>query len=138
MRIGLAIHAGRISPVLDVAHRLLVVEHPDRASTPRQEVPIAGVSLPAIVRNIQSADVGVLICGAVSQPLAAAISAAGIRLISQVCGDIEEVVAAYFAGRLHRARFQMPGCQCRRHDSMHCRRRHADAQRFPNPSTPEH
>jgi len=58
--------------------------------------------------------VGVLICGAISWPLQMAVSAAGIEVIPQTCGDVEAVLAAFLNGGLNRGGFLMPGCCGRR------------------------
>jgi predicted Fe-Mo cluster-binding NifX family protein len=113
MRVAIAAHEGRVSPVLDVARRLLVVEKDGEAERSRQDVPLTSTALVARVRDIQAAGVAVLICGAVSRPLAAALHAAGIQVVAQVCGPTEEVLAAFFADQLDRDDFRMPGC-CRR------------------------
>jgi predicted Fe-Mo cluster-binding NifX family protein len=56
----------------------------------------------------------VLICGAISRPLELAVQTAGIELISQVCGDIEQVIATFVSGEFHPDDFLMPGCCGRR------------------------
>lgn len=114
MRIGVAVHEGRVSPVLDVARRLLVIDADSQSVRGRQELPLADAALAARVRCIRTAGVAVLICGAVSWPLENALSAAGIRVLPQVCGPVEEVVSAYLAGQLDGPAFLMPGCCGRR------------------------
>jgi len=52
----------------------------------------------------------VLICGAISRPLEMAISAAGIDVILQTCGDVDQVLAAFACGQLNQSAFLMPGC----------------------------
>lgn len=114
MRLGIATHDGRVSPVLDVAQRLLVVDAGgDAAVTPR-EVSLPGGSLARRVEHIRAAGVDVLICGAVSWPLEAALAAAGVRVVPQVCGDVDDVLHAYLTGRLTHTAFLMPGCCGRR------------------------
>jgi predicted Fe-Mo cluster-binding NifX family protein len=113
MRIGVAVHEGRVSPVLDVAQRLLVIDVDGHAELVRQEVPLAGAPLTGRVREIQRSGAAVLICGAVSWPLEAALASAGIRVVPRVCGPVNEVLAAFLAGRLAGPEYLMPGC-CRR------------------------
>ncbi len=64
-------------------------------------------------QRIQDLEVGVLICGAISRQLEAGLQAAGIEVLPHICGDVEEVLAAYSCGDLSRECFHMPGC-CRR------------------------
>jgi predicted Fe-Mo cluster-binding NifX family protein len=110
MRIGLAAHEGRVSPVLDVAQRLLVVDVNGQAENGRQDLALTSSSLATRVRDIQHAAVDVLICGAVSQPLEAVLSAAGIRVLSRICGPIENVLSAFLADGLSDGAYLMPGC----------------------------
>jgi predicted Fe-Mo cluster-binding NifX family protein len=51
-----------------------------------------------------------LICGAVSWPLEAMLSSAGIRVIPNIRGSVDEVIAAFIAGRLTDPAFRLPGC----------------------------
>jgi len=55
----------------------------------------------------------VLICGALSQALEALLLAAGLQVVPNTCGPVEEVANAYLSGRLTEGAFLMPGC-CRR------------------------
>ena len=110
MRIGLAAHDGRVSPVLDVAQRMLVLDVNGQVETGRQEFALTSAQLTTRVRDIQHAGVDVLICGAVSQPLEAALSAAGIRVVSRICGPIENVFRAFLADGLADTTYLMPGC----------------------------
>ena len=72
------------------------------------------------VTRIADLDVSVLICGAVSQALEGMLVRRGIRVISHVCGDVEEVLACYLAGEALQGRFGMPGCcRRRRHGAGH-------------------
>lgn len=107
-------HDGRVSPVLDVAQRLLVVDVGDDAAAARHEVSLSGGSLAGRVKHIRAAGVEVLICGAVSWPLEAALAAAGVRVVPQVCGNVDDVLGAYLTGRLTQTAFLMPGCCGRR------------------------
>ncbi len=59
--------------------------------------------------RLRELGVNVLICGAISNPLAKMLRGLGIVLIPWKCGLIEEVLTAYFSGTLEDARFSMPG-----------------------------
>lgn len=96
--------------MLDVAQRLLVLETDGQNEIGRQELALSSTQLTARVRDIQNAGVDVLICGAVSQPLEAALLAAGVRVVSRICGPIEDVLRAFMADGLADATYLMPGC----------------------------
>jgi predicted Fe-Mo cluster-binding NifX family protein len=107
-------HEGRISPVLDVAQRLRVVSIDGQTPTGHRDVAITAGSLCGHAQEIRATGIDVLICGALSQPLEAALVAAGVHVTAQVCGDVEAVLQAYLAGRLTEREFLMPGCCGRR------------------------
>lgn len=96
--------------MLDVAQRLLVLDVNGPNEVGRQEFALTGAQLTARVRDIQHAGVDVLICGAVSQPLEAALMTAGIRVVSRICGPVEDVLRAFLADGLADATYIMPGC----------------------------
>ena len=119
MRIAIAAHDDRVSPVLDVARLLVVIDVDDGAERSRRELDLSGVSLTARVREIKDAAIGVLICGAISRPLEAALIAEGIQVIPQICGPTHEVLAAFLSQQLTGERYLMPGCCGRRHGQCH-------------------
>jgi predicted Fe-Mo cluster-binding NifX family protein len=99
-----------VSPVFDVATRLLLVRLEGEAELERKEVVLVEKEPEQIVRSLGELGIEVLICGAISQGLQAVLEFVGIRVLAQVCGEIEGVVAAYRTGRLNRPEFIMPGC----------------------------
>jgi predicted Fe-Mo cluster-binding NifX family protein len=101
---------GRVSPVFDVAARLTLVHLEGEAELERKEAVLFEKQPDQIVRCLVEMGVDVLVCGAISEGLRAALELVGIRVLAQVCGDIETVVAAYQTGRLKRPEFMMPGC----------------------------
>lgn len=105
----------RIAPVFDVARQLLLVEGDggrvisETGRTFDDDFPLR--------KALILADLGIdiLICGAISRPLADAIAAYGIRLIPFVAGELHEVKGAWLSGKLDIRRFAMPGCCGRRY-----------------------
>ena len=65
-------------------------------------------------RRIAELGVNTLICGAISTPLEALLTAAGVRVIAHACGPVEAVLRAFLAGRLGDDAFLMPGRRGRR------------------------
>jgi predicted Fe-Mo cluster-binding NifX family protein len=114
MKVGIPTWDGRVSPVLDVARRLLLVEIAGGAEVARREVDLEEVPLASRVKRIRELGVGVLICGAVSWPLEAMLTSAGMRVIPHTCGPVENVLRAFLAGQLASEAFLMPGCRGRR------------------------
>lgn len=112
--IGIPNCQGRVSPLFDVAARLTVVRMRGHAELDRREVTLAEAQPAGIARILTELGVDVLICGAISQLLQAALVHAGIRVVPQICGGVEAVVHAYRTGTLEAPEFQMPGCCGRR------------------------
>lgn len=100
----------RIAPVFDVAQQLLVVDA--TASEIRAESRLDFAAFLPAGRALQLSElaVDVLVCGAISRPLAVMVTAQGIRLIPFVAGPLDEIVSAWLRGRLETGRFAMPGC----------------------------
>jgi len=112
MIVAIPVWQGRVSPVLDVAEHLLLVQLEGWHEVARREA--TGLEQHPHRRARQLAELGVttVVCGAVSRPLEQLLCAQHIQVISHVCGDVDEVVRAYCSGSLSDDRFAMPGC-CR-------------------------
>lgn len=115
---------GRVSPVLDVAGRILVVEVEKDAEISRRESDLEESRLTDRSNRIHGLGVEILICGAVSRPLEETLGAAGVRVIPHICGPVEEVLCAFLAGQLGDGAFLMPGC-CGRRQRRRWRGKHA-------------
>lgn len=101
---------GRIAPVFDVARWLhVVVTRPGQTAQESTEPLAEGLPVRKALR-LAELEVGVLVCGAISNPLQAMIQAYGIQVIPFVAGDLQEVVRAWLQGGLPEDRFAMPGC----------------------------
>ena len=109
-RIAIPTWNARVSPVFDTAGHALLVDVEDGAEVGRSETPIGAVMPPRRILRLTELGVNVLICGAISRPLAVMAEGAGIRIVPWVAGNTEEVVQAYLTGQLPAPRFMMPGC----------------------------
>ncbi len=110
MKIGIPVWNGFVSSVFDFAHQLLVVDVQDRQETNRLEVSLEQQPGPQRVAKLVDLGVDVLLCGAVSRPLASVLAASNIEVIPFVSGPVDEVLNAYLNGRLAEPRFLQPGC----------------------------
>jgi predicted Fe-Mo cluster-binding NifX family protein len=115
MQVAIAVWNDRISPVFDTSNRLLLVDVEHGAERgPRIVVEIGGDSFPTQrARRLTELEVNVLICGAISRPLAEMVSASGVVVIPWVSGPVEAVLRAYLTKRLSDSRWRMPGCRGR-------------------------
>ncbi len=120
MLIAVPICQGRVSPVFDVATRLLLVRLEGRAEVERREVALFEDQPAAIVRTLRELGVGMLVCGAISQFLERLVRVAGVRVVPRICGEIEAVIGACRDGKLDAPELQMPGCCGRRWAGLDC------------------
>ena len=127
MKVAIPHWQGRVSPVFDVAGNLLLVDVANGQEQTRQDVRLETDDLQARASSLAELGADVLICGAISWPLEMALSVAGLEVIPQTCGNVEDVLAAFLNGGLDQNAFLMPGC-CGRRRRFRKRRR-----RSPNP-----
>ncbi len=109
MRIAVAVWGSEVSPVFDFAHRIIVVQCEEAHEKARYRYGLPEKSMASRVERLRELGVNVLLCGAISNPLAKMVREQGILLIPWKCGLIEDVLLAYFSGTLEDPRFSMPG-----------------------------
>ncbi|MBN2325685.1 MAG: NifB/NifX family molybdenum-iron cluster-binding protein [Candidatus Omnitrophica bacterium] len=114
MRLAIPHWQGRVSPVFDVAGVLLLIDVELGEEICRQSVFIKEDSPLDRAKYTRDLGIDALICGAISRPLELALISAGIEVIAQICGDVDQVMNAFLTGQLHQKIFQMPGCCGRR------------------------
>ena len=105
---------GRVSPVFDVAAQVMLVDVNAGGLTVLGDVELGVEDAQQRAALLAAAGVEVLVCGAISWPVEAAVKAADIEVISQICGGVEQVIKAYAGGRLGHRQYVMPGCYGRR------------------------
>jgi predicted Fe-Mo cluster-binding NifX family protein len=111
MRIAIPIWDDKISPVLDTASRLLIVDVENRTETYRFEIHLVLQDLAHRCFRIYELEVDILICGAVSRAFLKLLKELDIEVIPEITGKIDDVLDAYFLGNLFHSRFLMPGCK---------------------------
>ena len=109
MRVAVPTFEGRVSSVFDWAQQLLVVDHDGKAEKRRREEGLAGLAPPFRAGHLVQLGVDVLLCGGISAPIAATVQSQGIRVLAGLAGEVDAVLAAFFAGRLPDPKFAMPG-----------------------------
>jgi len=114
MRIAVPIWENRVSPVLDTASRLLIVEKEEQREAIRSETLLEEQDIHRRCLRIKGLGIDILICGAVSQSFLKLLTASGIQIIYGISGNPEDVLDAYFEGTLDHTRFLMPGFKRKR------------------------
>ena len=111
MKIAIPVWEDKVSPVLDTASRLLVVELEDQKEASRFETYLDEQDLSRRCIRIRRLGVDTLICGAISRGFSKILEASGIHIVSGISGHPEDVLDAYLNGNLFRSKFFMPGYQ---------------------------
>ena len=121
MRVAIPTWCDRVSPVFDVARRLLLVDVAGRAEVSRTVASLEDTQLVLRAKCLADLGVNTLICWAISAQLQSMLTSIDVRVIPHACGPVEDVLRAFLAGRLGDDAFLMPGCCARR---QRIRRRH--------------
>lgn len=111
MKVAIPIRNGRISPVFDVATRLVVVEFDGGKPVERSEFSIVESGAEARAVLLQELGVSTLICGAISNNAARIVARCGVDLVPWVVGEIDDVLEAFRTNSLDADGFLMPGCR---------------------------
>ena len=109
MRIAIPIWEDKISPVLDTASKLLIIDDKTQKQSSRFEANLFEQDMSQRCSFIRGLELDVLICGAVSRQLSEMLKACGIKIISGISGPAEDVLNAYLEGVLLHSGFFMPG-----------------------------
>ena len=109
MRIAVSIWENKVSPVLDTATKLLIIENGNQKEKFRFEVYLVKQDISQKCSFIRRLEIDVLICGAVSRQFSRMLKASGINIISWISGPAKDVLKAYFHGNLLQPKFLMPG-----------------------------
>jgi predicted Fe-Mo cluster-binding NifX family protein len=111
MIVAFSVSGKEIAVTFDFARRLLAVKCENGREIQRMVAVLDRVALVNRVKLLTNLGVEVLICGAISRPSAAMLTAAGIRIIPLVSGPVEEVLAAFLNDQVEDPRFLFPGCR---------------------------
>jgi len=123
MKMAIPHWQNQISPVLDVAGALLIVEFKATEIVSRTNIKVERRNFRLLVELLEAEGVKLVICGAVSKPLERTLLSSGIEVIAQTRGEINEVLEAYIEGRLKEKMYLMPGSErcrtCFKEDFLH-------------------
>ena len=114
MRIAISYQQNRISPVFDVAARILLVDIEKGQEERRNKRTVVQSDSLARAQYVSQFGVQVLICGAISWRLENALSSIGVQVIACICGPVEDVLRAFLHDKLYESALIMPGCLGRR------------------------
>ena len=111
MRVAIPKFDDRVSPVFDSSTLLLIADLKDGKVDETRLIPLTDLSPFQRVDLVKEADVDVLICASISCSLSAYLTAARVRVIDGVVGEINAVLDAFLAQALPAPGLDMPGCR---------------------------
>ena len=109
IRIAIPIFHNRVSPVLDTCTRLLIIDFDGKVDVEKREIPFDVYSQSERFKIVKNLNPDAIICCGISEVFDKMLQSAGIRLISGIAGDVEQVTEAFLANRIDDPRFRMPG-----------------------------
>lgn len=109
MKVAVPIWQGHVSSVFDFAHKLLIVDFENGIEKERKEIELSEQNSLKRAYKLNQLGVSILICGAISRPLADMLNGLRIQVLPCVTGSTEEILKAYKAGRLGYPKYAMPG-----------------------------
>jgi len=109
IRIAIPIFHHRVSPVLDTCTRLLIADFDQKACVERREIPFDIYSQSERFEIVKKLNPDVIICCGISDILDNLLQSTGVRLISGIVGDVEQVTEAFLGNRINDPCFRMPG-----------------------------
>ena len=111
MKVAFAVWEKRIAPVFDTCRELQVVNVEDGLMGEKHGELILADSLVAKALRLREIGIDLLICGAISKSFHEIIHAYGIQVRACIVGEINDVVDAWYEGRLgSESSFMMMGC----------------------------
>lgn len=124
MKIAIPVCNDRVSTVFEAAEELLIVDNKPGASQIRFRASCLQNSMISRTMQLKMLGIDVLICGALTRPVKHRIEATGIRVISFMRGNVDEVLEAFSRGELADRRYILPGCRPEHcFERRRCRRR---------------
>ena len=113
MIVAIPTYENRVSPVMDTAANLMVIELEGDLEKSRTVIAIPALHPVRVVRFIADRGIDVLICGAISNMFAAMLTSSGVKIIPWVRGTIDEIITAFVNNTLDQPEFFLPGCMRR-------------------------
>ncbi len=95
--------------MLDTCTRLLIIDFEGKVRVERREISFDVYSPSERFEIVKKLKPDAIICCGISEVFDKMLQSAGIRLISGIAGDVEEVAEAFLSNRIDDPCFRMPG-----------------------------
>ena len=113
-KVAIPIWGERVSPVLDTASKLMLLEFNQGHETKREIINIPEEHFTSRARYLTGLKIDTIVCGALSRPLRQLLIQQGMTVLPWVTGKIDDVVQAYLQNDLANECFFIPGRRRRR------------------------
>lgn len=113
MQVAITVWNQRVSPLFDSARNIVILKVEGGRVAERAEAGLDMIMPYLRVQRLRQLGIDVLICGAISRPIAALCASTGIELIPWVTGDLDRVIEAFITNSLPNPMLTMPGCRRR-------------------------
>jgi len=120
MYLAIPDHHGRIAPVFDTCHRILVLKQGPETFDHLLQENWHAFGRHARIARLDHLQVKVLLCGGISCWMEEQIKQKQIRLIPWLAGEIPEILRAFQEGRISDPTYAMPGRRSQRRRSGQC------------------
>lgn len=108
--LAVPVFRSRVAPVFNWCSRILILPEENAAAQP-VELTLTAASPFDRLRALRDRGVRTIICGALTPNLLSYAENLGMEIVHGIAGELEEVLGAYRARRLHDSRFRLPGCR---------------------------
>ena len=95
--------------MLDTCTRLLIIDFDGKVDVEKREIPFDVYSQSERFEIVKNLNPDAIICCGISEVFDKMLQSAGIRLISGIAGDVEQVTEAFLSNRIDDPCFRMPG-----------------------------
>jgi len=97
--------------VFDVAENFLLIQVENGREVERETRHLSNKNPMSHIPGFLNTGARTLICGAISSYARDRLTAAGVQVLGFVCGQVNQVLAAFLSGDLAKDAFAMPGCR---------------------------
>ena len=118
MRIAFPLWIDSVSPVLDTAEKLVVVDIDNGKVVSRHEIILSDGPQKNAVIIAHHADM--LVCGAISRVMSSYLINSGIRVYPWLMGNVDRLIKIFTDGNTPGQEYFMPGCGRKRRGESGC------------------
>lgn len=109
VKVAIPTYRSRVAPVFDSCLRVLIFDNEQHRRVHKRELDLGTLTPAQRVDALRKHRVTTLICGGISDVLGKMLQASSISVIAGIAGQVEQVLEAFFSGRIHEPGYRMPG-----------------------------